>query len=144
MKDRKRFIFILVMAIIILLGLFAIGVYDLLDKMFPVADPVNVPELENITTISIIRDNGSSVLVETKDYEVFLQNISNTEPTRHMSVNEYPRVENYYLIKIDTSEREYHYFIYVEDAQVYMESLYEGVYKSNQQFMDLVMGYFKE
>jgi len=144
MKNRKSFIFILVMAIIVLLGLFAIGVYVLFDKMFPVADLVNVPELENTTAISIIRDNGSSVLVEVKDYEVLLQNISDTEPTRMLSVNEFPSVENYYIINIDTEEREYRYFLYVEDSQVYIESPYEGVYKSNQEFLDWVTAYFKE
>ena len=144
MKGKKRLISMVVMVTIVLLGLSAIGAYGLFDNLFPKAEPVKCPDIEKITIISITQDNGNSVLVETADYGELLQNICKTEPTRMLSVNEFPSVENYYIINIDTEEREYRYFLYVEDSQVYIESPYEGVYKSNQEFLDWVTAYFKE
>lgn len=142
MKNRKRFISIVVIVILALMGLSVIGAYVLYDKMFPVAEPVKVPELERVTEITIIHEDGSSVFVGVEDYEELLQNISNTDPTRVWSVNESPSVEMYYTIKMDTVEREYWYYIYTEDSQVYVESPYEGVYKSSQHFLDLLKAYF--
>ena len=144
MNGKKRLIPIVVMVTLVLLGLSAIGAYVLFDNLFPKAEPVKCPDIEKITIISITQDNGNSVLVETADYGELLQNICKTEPTRMLSVNEIPSVEYDYIIEMETFKREYRYFLYVEDEQVYIESPYEGVYKSNQEFLDWVTAHFKE
>lgn len=141
MKKKKRLIPIVVFA---LLWFSVIGCYFLYDNLFPKAETVKCPKIENISSISLIQNDDTSVKVETENFDEFIKNISSAEPTREMSLNEYPRVENYYIIKVDTSVREYQYFIYVENEQIYMESPYEGVYKTNQKFLDLVTEYFKE
>ena len=67
-----------------------------------------------------------------------LQNIRNAEPTRKMSVNDYPVVDPYYSIEIETLERSYQYFVYSENSKVYIEIPYEGIYEANQRLLDLV------
>ena len=133
-----------VIIIIALLGIAVIGGYAILNNIFPKADPIKFPDTESITAITLIQKGGSSVAVETADFGEILKNITNAQPTRTMSVNDYPTAKTYYTIEVDTAARQYRYFLYAENSQVYIELPYEGIYKSNQQFLDFVAEYFKD
>jgi hypothetical protein len=61
-----------------------------------------------------------------------------------MSVYDYPTAKTYYTIEVDMVARQYRYFLYAENSQVYVELPYEGIYKANQQFLDFVAEYFKD
>ena len=132
-----------VIIIIALLGIAVIGGYAILNNIFPKADPIKFPDTESITAITLIQKGGSSVAVETADFGEILKNITNAQPTRTMSVNDYPTAKTYYTIEVDTAARQYRYFLYAENSQVYIELPYEGIYKANQQFLDFVLEYFK-
>ena len=132
-----------VIIIIALLGIAVIGGYAVLNSIFPKADPIKCPDTESVTAIILIQKEGSSVAVETADFGEILKNITNVQPTRTMSVNDYPTAKTYYTIEVDTAARQYRYFLYAENSQVYIEIPYEGIYKANQQFLDFVAEYFK-
>ncbi len=132
-----------IIVIIALLGIAVIGGYVVLDNIFPKAKPINCPTEESITTITLVQNNGSSLVVETTDISEILKNITDAIPTRAMSVNDYPTTKTYYTIEVDTSARQYRYLLYIENSQVYIELPYEGIYKSNQQFLDFIAEYFK-
>ena len=132
-----------VIIIIALLGIAVIGGYAILNNIFPKADPIKFPDTESITAITLIQKDGSSVAVETADFGEILKNITNAQPTRTMSVNDYPTAKTYYTVEVDTAARQYRYFLYAENSQVYIELPYEGIYKANQQFLDFVLEYFK-
>ena len=134
----------LVIIIIALLGIAVIGGYAILNNIFPKADPIKFPDTESITAITLIQNDGSSVAIETADFGEILKNITNAQPTRTMSVNDYPTAKTYYTIEVDTAARQYRYFLYAENSQVYIELPYEGIYKSNQQFLDFIADYFKD
>lgn len=131
-----------------LVGLIVWGTYAIFDNLFPMADPIrypsasNLPYKESISSISLAQNNGASVMVESDDIGTVLQNIANAQPTRIMSVNDYPAAKTYYTITVETPARKYWYFIYEEDSQVYIEVPYEGVYTTNHQFFDFVVAYF--
>lgn len=132
-----------IVIMIALLGFAVIGCYAVLDNTFPKADPINCPATESVTAFVLIKNDGSYVEVETADFGEFLHNITNAQPTRTMSVNDYPASKTYYTIEVGTAARRYQYFLYVENSQVYIEVPYEGVYKTNQQFLDCIVEYFK-
>ena len=134
----------LVIIIIALLGIAVIGGYAILNNIFPKADPIKFPDTESIAAITLIQNDGSSVAIETADFGEILKNITNAQPTRTMSVNDCPTAKTYYTIEIDTAARQYRYFLYAEKSQVYIELPYEGIYKSNQQFLDFIADYFKD
>ncbi|MBE6776259.1 MAG: hypothetical protein E7543_08745 [Ruminococcaceae bacterium] len=133
-----------VIIIIALLGIAVIGGYVVLNNIFPKADPIKFSNTESITAITLIQKDGSFVAVETADFGEILKNIANAQPTRTMSVNDYPTVKTYYTIEVDTAARQYRYFLYAENSQVYVELPYEGIYKSNQQFLDFIAEHFKD
>ena len=133
-----------VIIIIALLGIAVIGGYAVLDNIFPKADPIKCPDTESVTAITLIQNDGSSVAIEIADFGEILKNITNAQPTRTMSVNDCPTAKTYYTIEVDTAARQYRYFLYAEKSQVYIELPYEGIYKSNQQFLDFIADYFKD
>lgn len=126
-----------------LLGTAVLGGYALLDNMFPMASPIDCPNAEDITKITLAQNDDTSIVVEAPIFAEILQKLHNTDPTRRWSVNDYPTAETYYTIELDTPVREYRYFIYVENTQVYVESPYEGIYRASQQFLDYIAEYFK-
>lgn len=132
-----------IVVIIALLGIAIIGGYAILDTLFPKADPITCPDAENVTAITLIQNAGSSAAVETEDFGEILKNITNAKPTRIMSVNDHPTAKTCYTIEVDTVAGQYRYFLYVEKSQAYIELPYEGIYKTNQQFLAFVAEYFK-
>ena len=115
-----------------------IGGYLAFDSVFPKAAPIQTPTIDNIISISIIQNDNTSVEMGKDNFNQVLEYLEQALPTRKMSVNDYPSVRPYYMTVINTNEREYRYFVYIEDGYVHIEIPYEGIYKSEQQFYDLI------
>lgn len=134
--------------LVVILCLAFSGGYFVFDSIFPKAGPISGPTQNRankdrlIKSISLMKNDNSSVMVENQNLGIVLQNIDKAQPTRKMSVNDYPTVERYYTIEILSSVRVYRYFIYKENSQVYIEVPYEGIYTSSQEFYEFVEGYF--
>ena len=120
----------------------AFGGYILLDQMFPLAEPIYCPDPERVTAVFLSRKGGSAVEVD--GAEAILQSISQAEPTRLWSVNEFPAAEEYYTLVLVTPEREYRYYLYEEDSRVYVESPYEGVYQRDARLLESIASYISE
>ena len=130
---------------ILLLILFvslALGGYILLDQMFPLAEPIYGPDPERVTAVFLSRRGESPMEVD--GAEEILQSISQAEPTRLWSVNEFPAAEEYYTLVLVTPEREYRYYLYEEDSRVYVESPYEGVYQRDARLLESIASYISE
>jgi uncharacterized protein YpmB len=121
---RKKNVIIVVIIFIII-----IGGYYVYNDMFPVAKPIQHPSIKDITSINISTDNNSN---ETRilgtDFAKLVIHISNSKPTRIMSVNDVPSVRPYYKIELLTEENVFNYYVYKDDNKVYIERPYEGVY----------------
>lgn len=128
--------------IIVLTVIVIIGCYAVFDNMFPMANLIDCPDAKSVTKIMLGQKDGVSVGVESVDFERIMIDIISAKPTRIMSVNDYPAVKEYYAIEVDTDARQYRYFLYKDDSQVYIEIPYDGVYKTNQQFLDYITEYF--
>ena len=136
----------LLIAAVVLLILACVGGYVILDHMFPVAEPLTYPALEDISSITLLQNSDVSTAIEISDFAGVLQNLQVNEPTRIWSIQDYPSVGDYYTIEIHTFNKQSlrRYFVYVENGQVYVESPYEGIYKANQQVLDFFAEHFKD
>lgn len=134
---------VVALTVIILVGISVAAGRAVYNHMFPVADPIRCPEMERIAAVTLIGENGASVVLEPADAGELLRRISDAQPTRLWSIQDYPEGKSYYTMEIDTDEREYRYFFYAEDSKVYVESPYEGVYQTDQQILELVAQRFK-
>ena len=127
--------------VIILIVLFIISIpfsYFIYDNLFPKADPITCPEVEEVMSISITLGNSETHAMEETKIGGFLEIISDSKPTRTLALNERPGIEKYHLIMIQTSEREIYYYIYEEDSKVYIFAPYEGVYEADQKILSFI------
>lgn len=135
---------LLIVMIVLLLCVTTVGGYTALNSIFPKAEPINTPSIEDIISVSLIRNDEINATVKTEELEDLLKNIINAEPTRKMSVNDYPTAKTYYILELHTSARTHRYFIYEENSKVYIEIPYEGIYKADSPMLDLISAYFQK
>lgn len=133
--SSKKLLLIIVIVVLVIAIPFSYFIYD---NLFPKANLITCPKVEDTVLVSVTKDD--SVVHTMKESEIvdLLQIIEDSEPTRHLALNESPRVENYYTIVIQTTEREYYYYIYEEVAQVYLFSPYEGVYEVGETILEFI------
>ena len=134
----------LIILLVVLLCLMAVGGYFLLDNMFPEAPPFECPDNGEILSISVKQPNGTEIDTNFAAFDGILQLLRSAEPTRQWSIQDYPSASSYYTIEIHTAARQYRYYVYTEGISMYIEHPYNGIYKTNQQIMDLIGSYFSE
>ncbi len=137
----KRKIF-WVIALILFISVVSGGWY-MINEIFPKAPPIRVPNVEEISSISVAVNNDEDFEIEDVDLEEFFEHIKSVKPTREQSVNDYP-AKAFYRIEVQAPEMEYRYFVYERGEQVYIEMPYEGIYTADRWLLNFVIKYFEE
>lgn len=138
---KKRLLNILVISCIFL----SLGFWYLFDSVFSKAEPIERLEVEDIVSVLLSCNTPEGTIQMSNQYhEDLIEHISEAKPTRRQSVNDYPTVRDYYGVEVQTTGKQYRYFVYEEGTQVYIEIPYTGIYKSNNKLLDLVLTYFTE
>lgn len=143
-KTAKKIIKWLLMIGLAVCICIAAGAIYLFNEIFPKAGPINLPQMEQVESVSLgdhISDEVRSLGSE--DFEHLLAYISEAKPTRRDARSDTPTQRFYYRIALQTSEREYRYFIYKAGGRIYVEVPYEGVYEAETALFDLVEAYAK-
>lgn len=122
----------------------ASGIY-LFNTIFPKAAPINLPQIEDIVSVSLSDSNSDqTVPLREEDMEQLLGYLSEGKPTRQNAMDDHPTERTYYGISVQTDIREYRYFIYEKGRQIYIEVPYEGIYETQMELFDLVCTYHQE
>ena len=137
----KRRVFGMI-ALILLIGVVGACWY-VLNEIFPKAPPIRMPQIEEISSISVAVNHDDTFEIEGVDLEELFAHIGNAEPTREQSVNDYPSPA-FFRIEVETQEMEYRYFVYERGEQVYIEIPYEGIYTADSWVFSFVIKYFEE
>ena len=139
-KILSKICIVIVVILIIGGGIFG---YYMYDKMFPMAPDVVIPGNDDIYEIAISYGLGDKIFLDDKDEEIILAFMRGCQPTRNWTVNDYPYVDEYYIITVYTSEDGYgyRYFVYEEGGRVYLELPYHGVYTVDEEILDFIKGY---
>jgi hypothetical protein len=136
--NKKPLIISAILVVLLICG------YAVFDRIFPKAPAMTVPEKESVLSISIVRNDGSFAAVAGTDYERVLHSLTKARPTREMSISDSPAAKVYYAVKVQSSDREYSYFIYMNNCNVYIEIPYEGIYRTDGTLFDAAESYFKD
>ena len=115
-----------------------LGGYYIYNNMFPVAEPIQYPSIEDIIAIDILTDDNKENKILGTDFASLVTYISNSKPTRIMSTNESPTITPHYKIEISTEEKTYNYYVYEDDKKVYIERPYEGIYTIDSQVVNII------
>ena len=140
MKKKRGILLIFLIAGIVL----SVGAYGVFNEIFPKAELICAPEINDITKVSVALNTDDDFVVDDMNLGDLFAIFSEAKPTRQQSLNDYPTFKPFYRIEIQTEERSYRYFIYEDAAHVYIEIPYEGIYISDMQILDFVLDYFEE
>lgn len=121
------------------------GGYYVYNGIFPIAKPIQHPTIEDITSVYISTDdNDDGIKILGTDFAKLVTYISNSKPTRIMSVNDYPSVKPHYRIELLTEKNVFNYYIYKDNNKVYIERPYEGVYVIDSEVVNIISGRFQQ
>ena len=122
---KKRILFILIAVIILIVG------YGTYVSFFPLAKSlecdVDYADVPDVIAVKITPSDEETTGIS--NFTALLMQIQQVEPTRKMSVNDYPTVDLFYQVEVLTENKEYRYYIYEENSKVYLEIPYIGIYK---------------
>lgn len=124
MRKSKRNIGIIITVIVVTASL--LGAYFVYDSIFPVAEPIECPSVEDVISVTVSSSAGEKAGVY--GFAPLIMQIQQVKPTRKMSVNDAPTVQLYYRLQVVTEEQKFNYFVYTEDNRVYLEIPYIGIY----------------
>lgn len=132
--------------VVIMIGIIIVmilGGYLVFVKIFPRALSIQVPPIGSISSISFSTNEheNTKVKIPQDEFSEILVVISNAQPTRAMSVNDYPTVTPYYTIELSCGESTIRYFVYEERGKAYLEIPYEGIYHINKEDLSVLSGY---
>ena len=127
--------------VILIIGGGILGYYAY-EKMFPMAPDIIIPEDEEIFEITVSEKGGDKIFLDDAAEDEILAFMRGCQPTRNWTVNDYPCVDEYYIITVYTSGDGdgYRYFVYREDGRVYLELPYHGVYEVDEEILDFIKG----
>lgn len=136
--------YLLCIGLILCIGVIVAAVY-FFNSLFPKAEPISLPQNDDVISISVrINTSDMTIPMSENDIDRLFEYLREGKPTRQQALNDYPTERLYYDISIQTSEREYCYFIYETDGQTYIEVPYEGIYEAKTELLNLVLTYFQE
>lgn len=136
MKNKRVIILLIVLAFV--LGFVCAVAYATLERLFPLASPISLPSIDDISSVRYGTQNEFVHTLEPEEYGELLQILSAAQPTREISVNDQPYVRPYYTISIQTPQREYRYYLYLDDGQAYIEDPYVGIYRTDPKWIDYI------
>ena len=129
---------IVVVVLAVLIG----GGYLVMDRLFPKADPIDIPSASSVASMTVIknisRQDGEPREIASADIDSILSLLSEAEPTRKTSVQDSPDAKTYYEIAVKTSERTHSFYVYFESGTCYVEIPYEGIYTVDNGLVNLL------
>ena len=108
------------------------------DSIFPKAEPIKQLKVSETDSTCIYDNNENEIGMVDSEIEEIITYINEAEPTRIMSVNDYPSVSPYYVVEIKSVDRYFRYMIYEDNGKTYVEVPYEGVYTIDEKAIDIL------
>jgi hypothetical protein len=104
------------------------------------AAPFNVPEKENILSVTVQDGDGMHIYDDATFIDEFTNILLGTEPTSLDSINDSPNVEGsvYVTISYVDTEDKTGFFVYNKRKNTYIESPYNGIWKASSDLYYLV------
>lgn len=131
-----------IIVIVVLLCIGALGGYVFLNNIFPKANPINVPSVSSVVSMTVskneMRKAGEPHEIANTYIDSILLQLSEAKPTRKMSVQDSPDAKTYYEISVETSERTHYFYVYFENGTCYVEITYEGIYTIDSGLVNLL------
>ena len=104
------------------------------------ADPIVIPNDEDIASIEVIYGDAKGKIAEQEQISVISGMLKEGQSTRIQSVNDTPPSEyNYFTVRLFDKNGDWDdVFVYSDGNSIYIEQPYQGVYKSDKELIEVL------
>lgn len=94
-----------------------------------VADPIILPDVEDLTSISVVSGDKTATYIDEQWMADFMAILTDMESTSQPSINEDPNVKEYITINFNCSDGSVKTVLFYEkNGKEYVEQTYQGIY----------------
>lgn len=102
--------------------------------------PINLPEKSVIQSIDIIIGDETENHSDSEWINQCISSITDAQATSKESIQELPQVDEFIQININTDNAISTIYVYMEKGNYYIEQPYQGIYKTDSAFYEMLTG----
>lgn len=111
--------FSVIICVVCILTLFACG---------KKANPIILPQSSDVVSVDVI-DGENTVNCSDKTWiDEVINGITDSKPTNKQSVQDFPQVDNYIKVELNSQTEKTTVFVYKDKGKFYIEQPYNGIY----------------
>lgn len=104
------------------------------------AGPIHLPEKSIIQSIDVTIGDETENYSDSEWINQCISSITDAQATAKKSVQDTPQVDEYIKININTDDAVSTIFVYIKNGDYYIEQPYQGIYKTDSTFYEMVTG----
>lgn len=104
------------------------------------AVPINLPEKSTIQSIDVTIGNKTENHSDSEWINQCISSITDAQVTTKESIQELPQVDEYIEIDINADNAVSTIYVYTEKGNYYIEQPYQGIYKTDSTFYEMLIG----
>lgn len=92
------------------------------------ANPIILPQSSDVVSVDVI-DGENTVNCSDKTWiDEVISGLSDSKPTNRESVQDFPQVDNYIKVELNSQTEKTTVFVYKDKGKFYIEQPYNGIY----------------
>ncbi len=92
------------------------------------ANPIVLPQSSDVVSVDVI-DGENTVNCSDKTWiDEVISGLSDSKPTNKQSVQDFPQVDNYIKVELNSQTEKTTVFVYKDKGKFYVEQPYNGIY----------------
>lgn len=92
------------------------------------ANPIVLPQSSDVVSVDVI-DGENTVNCSDKTWiDEVINGITDSKPTNKQSVQDFPQVDNYIKVELNSQTEKTTVFVYKDKGKFYIEQPYNGIY----------------
>lgn len=92
------------------------------------ANPIILPQSSDVVSVDVI-DGENTVNCSDKTWiDEVISGLSDSKPTNKQSVQDFPQVDNYIKVELNSQTEKTTVFVYKDKGKFYIEQPYNGIY----------------
>lgn len=92
------------------------------------ANPIVLPQSSDVVSVDVI-DGENTVNCSDKTWiDEVISGLSDSKPTNRESVQDFPQVDNYIKVELNSQTEKTTVFVYKDKGKFYVEQPYNGIY----------------
>lgn len=102
--------------------------------------PINLPEESSIQSIVVTIGDEKENHSDSEWIKQCISSITDAQATTKESIQELPQVDEFIQININTDNAVSTIYVYMEKGNYYIEQPYQGIYKTDSTFYEMLIG----